>query len=96
MKSLYQCLVNLRKHEKAIEDYTLAIEDEFKGKIISMLLVLRAAEYKSMSDLDNTWKDLHLANTKDPENISVYLDTIELYITTSKYTEGLEFMRKKY
>ncbi|GMQ63820.1 tetratricopeptide repeat protein [Vallitalea maricola] len=84
----------LGKYQKTIEDFTAAIELARNKRTISTLLVLRADAYKSLNDMDNVWKDLHCAVEKDPDNAAVYLDTIELYITTCEYAKGLEYIKE--
>lgn len=81
-------------NEKTVEDYTSAIEYTNEDSDISMILVSRAAAYKSLNDFDNVWKDLAEAIERDPDNIQVYLDTIEEHITISNLDKGLEYIKK--
>lgn len=82
------------QYRKFVEDFTSAIEKSSDIKEKSQLLVERAGGYKLLNDLDNVWKDLLKAIKVYPDNAAIYLDTIELYITTSNPDKGLEYIQK--
>ncbi|MCP3925475.1 MAG: leucine-rich repeat protein [Desulfobacterales bacterium] len=80
------------EYERSVDDFTKAIE---MAKVEnSELYVLRAAVYKRMGELTKSWEDLDTAVEVDPDNLSTYLDTLEMYITTESYREGFAYIEK--
>ncbi|MCP4163119.1 MAG: hypothetical protein GY760_23915 [Deltaproteobacteria bacterium] len=99
------CFLELEKYHKACEDFSRAIKMDVKKRAMSKaiemakgenseLYVLRAAAYKRMGELTKSWEDLDTAVEVDPDHISTYLDTLEMYITTETYRKALEYIEK--
>lgn len=73
---------NIGQYVEAVLDYTQAIERTDDRYRQSKHYLGRSSSYKRLNDIDKAFEDIEKALELDPENASICLDLIEMYITT--------------
>ncbi|WP_028975475.1 pentapeptide repeat-containing protein [Spirochaeta cellobiosiphila] len=77
--------------QKALRDMERVIEiDPDSSEAYTFI----ANIYHKMKDIDKVWTYLQLAATKDPYNMGMHLDTIELYMLEECFEEGVQYIHE--